>query len=65
MLELIAQIQNPEDSVPEPEPWEVDLTAFLRAYKTWDQEQHRETALLFVERLSEVRPPETPRYQVI
>ena len=58
MLELIAQSQNPEDSIPEPEPWETDLTNFLRAYKTWDQDQHRETALLFVERLHKVRRTE-------
>ena len=65
MPELIAQPQSPEDSGPEPESWEADLTDFLRAYRTWDQDQHRETALLFVERLSEVRQPERLRYQVI
>ena len=64
MLELIAQSQNPEDSIPEPEPWEADLTNFLRAYKTWDQDQHCGTALSFVESLSEVRRPERLRYQV-
>ena len=51
MLELIVRSQN---SINQPEPWEADLTDFLRAHKTWNQDQHRETALLFADRLSEV-----------
>ena len=54
MLELIAQSQNPQDSMVQLEPWKTALNDFLQANKTWNQDQHREAALLFVDRLSEV-----------
>ena len=53
MLELIAQSQNPQDSMVQLEPWKTALNDFLQN-KTWNQGQHREAALLFVDRLSEV-----------
>ena len=51
-------------STPQLEPWEVHLNDFLRASETWDQDNDREKARVFVNRLDDVWQPEGLRYRI-